>query len=241
MLLFTNRSYGIGTVYAGRMLVHSLVRAYVCKMRCNLIYFGLGFRTQAETFAPIRLHFAINNHSSKDVEAIIAKTSDLNFFVLGNTPLTLSIIRERFDVALALITAGAAVSLPENTKWRRQPIHFASQAASETVMRAIVDKDSAALHATDAMLFTPLHWAAIGGHTRFARHLINAGAHVNVKDDRGRTPLFRAAEHGRVDTILFLREAGGLVNCRDNFGWTPLFHNIVCQQTGIQVYFQLPG
>ncbi len=46
---------------------------------------------------------------------------------------------------------------------------------------------------------TPLHYAALNGHTEVAKVLLAAGASVNATDEWNRTPLHWAGYNGHVD------------------------------------------
>ena len=136
-----------------------------------------GFNTSAGHFDPIRLHFAINAASFDKVLELIATGTDLNFAapIGGQTPLTLSILRRNVDMAMALMAAGADVAVPESTTWHRQPIHLASAAGNTQLVSSILQRCPELVNATDAMLFTPLHYAAIYGHVEVAELLVHSG------------------------------------------------------------------
>ena len=59
---------------------------------------------------------------------------------------------------------------------------------------------------------SPLFEASVGGHTRIARMLINAGADVNQRVGPGYTPLYNAAFNGHTDTVKLLAECGANPN-----------------------------
>lgn len=128
-----------------------------------------------------------------------------------------------------IIEGGADVTIPEKTKWQRQPIHLAAKSGHVSLLKSLVEH-GANIQAADNMQMTPLHWAAINGHYDAVSYLIEAGAHINVKDDRARSALFRAAENDYFDIVRLLYTEGGDVNSRDIYGWTPLFQCIVCNQ-----------
>ncbi len=66
---------------------------------------------------------------------------------------------------------------------------------------------------------TPLHWAAMGGHTEIVKLLLASGAKVRAKEAGGRTPLHWSS---KVEITQLLLAAGADVNARDNVGYTPL-------------------
>jgi ankyrin repeat protein len=70
--------------------------------------------------------------------------------------------------------------------------------------------------------WTPLHFAAEGGHKEVAELLIAAGADVNARDNWGRTPLHEAAYHSNKEIVGLLIAKGADVNAKDDDGTTPL-------------------
>ena len=69
---------------------------------------------------------------------------------------------------------------------------------------------------------TPLHLAAIMGHSAIARYLLKHDAETSVQDSSGATPLHEAVRYGNVDIAASLLEAGANPNARDNLGKTPI-------------------
>lgn len=56
--------------------------------------------------------------------------------------------------------------------------------------------------------WTPLHYAAAGGHGDIVRFLIEQGASINAVSTHGITPLIMAAQEGKHDAIVALLEKG---------------------------------
>ena len=75
---------------------------------------------------------------------------------------------------------------------------------------------------------TPLHWAASYNAINTVKLLLDAGAHLEVKDDRGKTPLCRAATGNHIDIVRLLRDQGASLNVHDIHGWTPLHQAVFC-------------
>ena len=53
---------------------------------------------------------------------------------------------------------------------------------------------------------TPLHEAAMEGHTEAVKLLIDHGADIDIKDDNGRTALHYASLHEHTETIQLLAD-----------------------------------
>ena len=64
------------------------------------------------------------------------------------------------------------------------------------------------IDAVDQYERSVLHLAALNGNTR---HLINAGAHINLKDGIGQTPLTLALHMGHSNTAKYLIDYGASV------------------------------
>ncbi|MDE7290854.1 MAG: ankyrin repeat domain-containing protein [Treponemataceae bacterium] len=69
---------------------------------------------------------------------------------------------------------------------------------------------------------TPLHLAAIYGHTGIAQYLLNKGADIKTQDISGTTPLHEAVRYGNIEIARQLLSKGADVNCKDSLGKTPL-------------------
>lgn len=64
--------------------------------------------------------------------------------------------------------------------------------------------------------WTPLHYAATGGHRRISAFLIGAHADVNAESPNGTTPLMMAAMYGNAQTVKLLLESGADAEVRND-------------------------
>jgi len=65
---------------------------------------------------------------------------------------------------------------------------------------------------------TPLHEASDEGFLPVVKYLVNHGANMEIKNDKGRTPLYQAVDEGRTDVVKFLVSKGAKVDTKTNDG-----------------------
>ncbi|KAK5058904.1 hypothetical protein LTR84_011168 [Exophiala bonariae] len=87
-----------------------------------------------------------------------------------------------------------------NRRWRKGRNAESSDSTSETEQTQIHHR-----HA-DRQGWTPLTWAAFGGHAGIVWMLLQDGADANTEDRDGRTPLWWAASEGQEETVRALLE-----------------------------------
>jgi uncharacterized protein len=64
--------------------------------------------------------------------------------------------------------------------------------------------------------------ASMKGDVEKVRSLLDSGADVNAKDERGWTALLWAISRGQIDLVKLLLDKGSDVNAKGEHGWTPL-------------------
>ncbi|XP_039989970.1 ankyrin repeat domain-containing protein 27 isoform X2 [Xiphias gladius] len=76
--------------------------------------------------------------------------------------------------------------------------------------------------------FTPLHVAALHGHSALAALLIRHGANINARTNQSATPLHLACQNSHVQVVRFLLECNAKLNKKDHYGNTPLINACLC-------------
>ncbi len=166
---------------------------------------------------------AVLGHA-KIVDYLIRRGANVNFAESesGNTALLAAASQGNAESIQALIHAGAELAIQNK--------------AGETILTAAVRGNNLELtqflvstgrhHGIDLVSITPklLHLALVKQLRRgvekqdVVEFLIEVGANINERDERGTTPLMLAARIGGSETIKFLLEKGANLNVKDNFG-----------------------
>jgi ankyrin repeat protein len=103
------------------------------------------------------------------------------------------------------------------------PLHYAAICGLDSIVKCLAvehSQDVNSPHFDDE--WSPLHLASGYGHVEVARVLIEQGADVAARTNKGRTPLHVASRRGHVDVAGFLVEHGANVIALDNEGNTAL-------------------
>jgi ankyrin repeat protein len=99
-------------------------------------------------------------------------------------------------------------------------LHAAAAAGRTAAGIVLIDVGSAPVDPVEALGRTPLHLAAMGGHTEFVAMLLARGAGIDTQDSLGNTALHYAMLHGHAETVAALLQAGARTDLRNNDGQT---------------------
>lgn len=118
------------------------------------------------------------------------------------TPLHQAILRNRQEIAVLLLGAGANPNQPDRSQ--RTPLHLAVERNNLPLLEILIAK-KVALNERDKIGWTPLHHAAAKDRLALARALLKGGANPMTLSERGGTPLHEAAASGSAEMVqLFL-------------------------------------
>jgi len=96
---------------------------------------------------------------------------------------------------------------PEPTQVNKL-LHQAAHAGDIDQVKLLISKGADVNGIKDDSLKTALHRAVINVHKGVAELFIDKGAHINAKDNQGRTPLWYAQDKGHTEIVELLRKHG---------------------------------
>src|SRR5882757_916939 len=155
------------------------------------------------------LFFAVEGNHTSVAQRLIERGADVNLAGRsGLTPISAAAYRGNIAIVEDLLTHGADDRAPDQTG--KPPIVYAAAGAQfEVVKRLLVRNiDINSRYANDLTL---LMWASGPDEKvsesqaiKVVSHLLDAGAHIDDRDARGRTALMIAAEGGRAEICQFV-------------------------------------
>lgn len=181
------------------------------------------------------IHDAIRSGDLARVKALLERYPRLISDIDGSTDPTLlheAALSGNCDIVRFLLSKGMSVKCGDICE--RTPLHMAAQAGHYEAARILIE-NGADVNAIDLGQFkpdisargkgetellitpekydgtAPLHLAAENGHSDIITLLLENGAKLALKDERGMSPFLRAASHGQTEALKLLASRGAYV------------------------------
>ncbi|GFR70393.1 inversin [Elysia marginata] len=150
------------------------------------------------------LHWAASHGNLEHVKMLIKQNSNIGIpDTEGKTPLhwaASSQDREALScVKLVLETTPSVINWQDYEG--RTALHLAVADGNESVVNVLTSVKNVNVSALDNMFRTPLHWAAVLGHSKIVSILLDSGADSASSDANGATPLHYAAQNNYSETV----------------------------------------
>ncbi|MEM8953303.1 MAG: ankyrin repeat domain-containing protein [Verrucomicrobiota bacterium] len=156
---------------------------------------------------PATIDEAIARGNIEVVKAILAKNPAAASVGARPTspPLHQAILRQKGDIALVLVEAGADVNAVDSSD--RSPLHLCVERDLAELVAPLVEA-GASPNAQDPAGWTPLHLAGAKDRVGVAAALLENGADIDVRSNLGGTPLHEAAASGSKEIVQLFLDAG---------------------------------
>ncbi|RXN31025.1 ankyrin repeat domain-containing 27 isoform X2 [Labeo rohita] len=114
----------------------------------------------------------------------------------------------------------------------------------EKLLRAVADgdvqmktshlqPDGVGVNSSSADGFTPLHVAALHGHTALVSLFTRHDANINARNNQSATPLHLACQNSQIQVVSALLECNAKLNKKDQYGNTPLI--LTCLKGNLEI------
>ena len=188
-----------------------------------LIEQGADVNAKNDGFGSTPLMLAAECNDVAIVDALIRRSAKINETnKKGMTALTAAAIKGHVAVVQLLLNSGA-----DTEKYGPKigtALYEASQQGQDAIVKLLINKSAGINWKSKHNGWTPLMIAVAEGHSSTASILLEAGASVNLANDKGRTALMFAALYGNREITAALLKSGADPNLvpTDNEGRTAL-------------------
>ena len=159
---------------------------------------------------------AIALDQPQTISALLARGFDPNTVHPDGTPALVKALQDQsFKAAQALLQSPQIQANARNNR-EETALMLAALRGQDALALDLVARGAAINKAG----WTPLHYAATGGHLRMSAFLLGAGAEVNAESPNGTTPLMMAAQYGTTAAVKALLEAGADPTLKNQLGQT---------------------
>jgi hypothetical protein len=149
---------------------------------------------------------AVEAKNPEQVKAMLAKGADVNArSKYKQTPLMRAVMNDRPDIAEILLNAGADPNLGTTDL---NPLMIATMGEQMALLDMLVAHKANVNFATEESGTTSLHLAALLGKTRAAEFLLENGADIALRDQRGRSARDVALQNKHNDIAAKIAEKG---------------------------------
>jgi ankyrin repeat protein len=169
------------------------------------------------------LYMAVENNRTPVAQRLIERGADVNLpGRSGVTPVSAAAFRGNDSLVEVLLARGAGDREPDQTG--KTPIVYAAAAARFDVVKRLLARniDVNARYANDLTLLMwssgPDEASPEAESIRIVQLLLDSGARIDDRDNRGRTALMTAAEGGRAGIVEVLLSRGADRSLKDNAG-----------------------
>ena len=165
-------------------------------------------------------HAVVANHADV-VEVLIAAGADIETRDNHDrTPLLVASQCGNLRVVEVFAKAGADVCVTDNK--RRTCLTLAAASGHTETVRYLTGLEDVGVNHSGDEGCTALHWASKKSYPEVVQVLIDAGADIEAKEEKGRSPLHKACMSGHLDIVKLLVRSGAGVRATDNKGVTCL-------------------
>ena len=161
---------------------------------------------------------AIRNDEVKVVSNLLARGFDPNTVSLNAEPAILLCLVHDSLKTFELIAKHPKTQLNVRNSHAESALMLVSLKGHLPLAKLLVSRDADINHPG----WTPLHYAATGGHVEIIQLLLDESAYIDAESPNGTTPLMMAARYGNAKSVQLLLNEGADYEVKNQLGLTAL-------------------
>jgi len=161
---------------------------------------------------------AIQFDNVKTVQALLQRGFDPNTVNPEGMPALMVAVREPSLKVAQLLASWPKVKTEVRNEKDESVLMLAALKGFLPLVKQLVEND-ADVNKTG---WTPLHYAASGGHVSIVEFLLENSAYIDAESPNGSTPLMMAAMYGSPESVKVLIQAGADLTIKNQLGLTAL-------------------
>lgn len=181
-----------------------------------LVVFACSFAAHAGSFDDF--FRAVRGDNASGVTDLIKRGFDPNTKdERGQTGLLIA-MREPSPRVIEVLIASPKTNVEARNAQDESPLMMAALKGQQDVVAKLMARDAD----VNKPGWTPLHYAASGGHVEIMKKLLEAFAFIDAQSPNGTTPLMMAAMYGSSDAVKLLLDEGADTAMKNQQGMTAL-------------------
>ena len=152
------------------------------------------------------------------VQALLQRGFDPNTVNPEGVPALMLALRVAAPKVADVLVGWAQTKVEVRNAQDESPLMLAALRGQLDLVKKLVERD-ADINKTG---WTPLHYAASGGHAEVAKLLLSHSAYIDAESPNGTTPLMMAAMYGSPEVVKLLLDEGADRDHKNQLGMTAL-------------------
>jgi ankyrin repeat protein len=169
---------------------------------------------------------AIESDNVRVVQGLLQRGFDPNTVNPEGIPALVLAVRQAASKVAELLAIQAQTKVELRNDKDESVLMLASLKGYLNLVKKLVEKD-ADVNKTG---WTPLHYAATGGHVAVIEHLLEHSAYIDAESPNGTTPLMMAAMYGTPEAVKALIQAGADPTLQNQLGMSALDFAVQAQR-----------
>ena len=192
---------------------------YINKIARGLVFIGFfcfGINGQAGSYEDFFKAVQVDN--VRTVQTLLQRGFDPNTVNPEGVPALMVAVREPSLKVAELLASWPQTRTEVRNAHDESPLMLAALKGYFPLVKKLVNNDAD----VNKPGWTPLHYAATGGHVPVIEFLLDESAYIDAESPNGTTPLMMAAMYGSPEAVKFLIQAGADLTLKNQQGMTAL-------------------